>query len=1091
MRRHLDHSIRTLFCVAVAIAATTTPARPADSEARPAFVPGEVLVRVHARAEALRYDVAASLDGAIVESGRSVRFDRIELPPGTSVEDAIERLRQDPRVEWAEPNYRYRAFDLTCCPQDPDLRDAPGVPETQWGAFVTGLPTLWRTQGCSDPTVTIAIVDSGIDSLPAPHIDLEANILPDGYDFVNGDAFPIDEGVHRGHGTHVAGIAAATANEIGISGVAPHANLLIVRVLDCTDPEGCVGTSNDIALGIEYAVDMGARVINLSLGSNTPSETIRAAVYYALENQVIVVAASGNDGAASVSYPAAIPEVIAVGASDSADGVAGFSNWGAALDVVAPGQDIWSTVPGGGWALKSGTSMAAPFVSGVAAILASRSPTIRPFEVQSWLRTHTVDLVGDKDGFGRVDFGALEDWSDAGGAFPAASHGSHFWEWLGADASAETSETDDADLDGRPNTGFDHDRDGADDGMFPVSFAKLPFLPPHIHEDSTTVDIDVSVGDAAGSRYGPEYAKALHLDAWFDWNSDETFDGGAMEHEIVDHLEDPSVWTANTQTVTLEIEPPDEHFRGNPLVVRTRLSYGNTAADPDGSMPFGEVEDVSFINFVEDFDISLHTVEPGHFMPVFGWFLRPDPDPDTGCINHGEWELASVPHPNMINIPCNGMVESARGMHTPIMDFSEYTDAKLRFFYCHEAVPCSPHPDNCRVVIVACDAATDVTPIPTGTGIHEVDLSAWAGCPVVQLLFIEETDWFGKLSVDDIVVWAWDDTKPGPVTDLIGEGIQGPGEALLTFTSPSENTGPPSGSDGWANHVQIRYDNQPILTDADWNAAALLRPEDVVAEAGLPIPGEPGQSKSASFAMPSAFGSYHFVARAGDEVVNLSDLSVNETVDLDPFLDVQVLGQADVVTPPDQILVLDYVIENLGDLEDLYRIEASGSLSWPLFAEHDYVTLAPYATLETSVTVVVPGSAEDDEVNGIVLTAVSVGGGGFSDQDEVLVTVDVGLSGADEVVKIVHPYLRVGQNPFGETASLELGLRTGGRVSVQVHDVSGRLVRQVLDSGLDAGRHTLVWDGRDTGGREVAAGMYWVRVNGPGIETNRRILRVK
>ena len=1075
----------SLMVLAVAIL-TACPAVTVGSP--DAFVPGEVLVRVRERSVAERQAIAASVDGTIVESSRAIAFDRLRLPADRPVAEVVARLRQDPRVVWAEPNFRYQGFDLTCTPQDPDLRDDPLDPDTQWGAFLTGLPALWRTQGCADSMATIAIIDSGIDSLPA-HPDLMENVLSGGYDFVDGDEVPIDWGVNRGHGTHVAGIAAASANDIGIAGAAPQANLLIVRVLDCNDPEGCVGSSSDIALGIEYAVDEGARVLNLSLGSGALSEAIRSAVFYALENQVVVVAASGNDGAPSVSYPAAIPEVIAVGASNSSDEVADFSNWGPELDVVAPGEDIWSTVPGGGWDLSSGTSMAAPFVAGIAAILVSRTPSIRPSEVQSWVRMHTIDLPGTSDGFGRVDFGSLEDWSDAGGSYPAASHGSHFWEWLGRDASAEVSETDPDDMDGRPNRGGDHDVDGADDGMFPLSFSHLPFLPPRLDGGAAAVDVTLSVGDAAGPRYGPVYAKSLHLDAWFDWNSDETFATDATEHEIVDHMEDPSSWGANTKTVSIGIAPPDEHFKGNPVVVRTRLAYGDTAADPDGATDFGEVEDVSFINYVEDFDISMHTVDPAPFMDPMGWFISPDPNPSTGCENHGEWEMASVPHPNMLNIPCNGVVEFARGMHTPVMDWSEYTDARLRFFYCHEVQECSPFADYCRVVIAACGVVMDVAPIPIGSGTTEIDLSAYAGCDDIQLLFIEETDWAGRLSVDDVVIWAWDDSAPEVVTDLLASATGAPAEASLTWTSVSENLVATT-SEARANSVQIRYDDGPITDEAGWSAAALLRPEDVVAGAGLPIPGAPADGRSVAFAMPSAFGTYHFAARVGDEVVHLSGLSANESITLDPMAAVSVLGQEDATAFPGTDIELSFDIENTGSVADLYRLEASSALSWVTTAEHDYVTLAPGEQLTSTVTVSVPSDASDGEIDDVELIAYSVGAGSVSDADQVSVTVSGSVS-VGPAHDVPESYFRVGQNPFEARARFELGLRVPGKVSVSVHDASGRLVRTLETGALAAGRHAVEWDGRDRGGRSMASGVYWVRVEGPELQTSRRILRVK
>ena len=227
--------------------------------------------------------------------------------------------------------------------------------------------------------------------------------LPDGY-IPAGNANVTDD---FGHGTHVAGIAAAaTNNGIGIAGVSWGARVMPVKVLD----QYGNGWYSDIADGIVYAADNGAKIINLSLGGAAASQTLCQAAAYAQQKGALLVAATGNAGAA-VLYPAACDGVLAVAATDRSDQRASFSNYGPEVDLAAPGVDIYSTWPWlDGYFTKSGTSMAAPHVSGVAALVWSRWPEWDNIEVSRRIMETAVDVdVSGWDpytGWGRLDAAA-------------------------------------------------------------------------------------------------------------------------------------------------------------------------------------------------------------------------------------------------------------------------------------------------------------------------------------------------------------------------------------------------------------------------------------------------------------------------------------------------------------------------------------------------------------------------------------------------------------------------------------------------------------------------------------------------------------
>lgn len=293
-------------------------------------------------------------------------------------------------VAFVEPDYPvYACSPAPFIPDDPDYR-------FQWGPAAIGADNAWNL-GLGNRNVTIAIVDTGVDYT---HPDLAGSYLSGGYDWVNGDADPWDD---NGHGTHCAGIAAAsTDNGIGIAGIA-RAQVLAEKVLNAQGS----GYTSDTAEGIIHAADSGADIISLSLGLGSDSRALRDACRYAWERGCLIVAASGNSGTSSVTYPAALETVIAVGSLDTGGTKSSFSNYGVGQELMAPGSGILSTLPRNQYGYKSGTSMATPFVAGVAALVRSQNPGLTNAEIRQVL-TATADDLGAAGtdpmyGYGRID----------------------------------------------------------------------------------------------------------------------------------------------------------------------------------------------------------------------------------------------------------------------------------------------------------------------------------------------------------------------------------------------------------------------------------------------------------------------------------------------------------------------------------------------------------------------------------------------------------------------------------------------------------------------------------------------------------------
>ncbi|MDQ0218780.1 peptidase S8 [Peribacillus cavernae] len=222
----------------------------------------------------------------------------------------------------------------------------------------------------------IAVVDTGVDHSLA---DLNSKVNTDsGYNYIDRSSNAMDD---NGHGTHVSGIITAAANnQYSMAGINSFAKILPVKVLDAMGS----GDTEQIAYGIKYAADHGAKVINLSLGGPY-SRTIEYALAYANKKNVTIVAASGNEALDELSYPASSKYAISVGATNRIDLVSDYSNYGKGLDLVAPGTEIPSLVPDGNMTYMSGTSMATPHVAAVAGLLLSENPNLKPNEVEKIL----------------------------------------------------------------------------------------------------------------------------------------------------------------------------------------------------------------------------------------------------------------------------------------------------------------------------------------------------------------------------------------------------------------------------------------------------------------------------------------------------------------------------------------------------------------------------------------------------------------------------------------------------------------------------------------------------------------------------------
>jgi subtilisin family serine protease len=319
------------------------------------------------------------------------------------------------------PDVEYARIGRVSVVPIPERSDAMESRAGRRARDVIGLEEAHRFSR-GDRSVVVAVLDTGVDT---QHRELRDAMLTgrdfvdilDGFDEFVGDFLDPDDdpGDDVGHGTHVAGIIAGQGERMPV-GVAPECGILPVRVLAALRQGGRVvgaGLIDNINNGIKWAVDRGARIINMSLGvrhsgGGLPHEEV---VEYALRKGATIVAAAGNDGSERLYYPGALPGVIAVGAVDEGGAVAPYSTWGAQVSFVAPGTDIYSSAPGNDYAFSTGTSHACPFVTGAAALLASYARAeggrrLADRQVKHILK-HTADRVDGSFKHRKAGFGML------------------------------------------------------------------------------------------------------------------------------------------------------------------------------------------------------------------------------------------------------------------------------------------------------------------------------------------------------------------------------------------------------------------------------------------------------------------------------------------------------------------------------------------------------------------------------------------------------------------------------------------------------------------------------------------------------------
>ncbi|MCX6044455.1 MAG: S8 family serine peptidase [Chloroflexi bacterium] len=331
---------------------------------------------------------------------RTAKVRMTEAVNAAGVQSRLAQIATHPQVNVVEPDLPVEGtYEIN----DPGALDE----NKSYSTALLNLQSAWNyTTGSI--SVTIAVLDTGIAKA---HPEFAGRILP-GYDVVNDDDDPEDD---FGHGTHVAGIAAAAINNgIGMAGVCGGCSILPVKVLN----DHNAGTWSGVAEGIVYAVDHHANIIVLSLGSKTKSSIIEDAVNYALGHNVLIVAAAGNANSKDNFYPAAYAGVIGVGATGRNNERWPLSNLGDYVDVMAPGDNIYSTYNDlnneyGGYTFLTGTSMATPHVAGLAGLLLSQEPTRTVADLTRLIETTALDLGDagrdDKFGYGLINpLAALE-----------------------------------------------------------------------------------------------------------------------------------------------------------------------------------------------------------------------------------------------------------------------------------------------------------------------------------------------------------------------------------------------------------------------------------------------------------------------------------------------------------------------------------------------------------------------------------------------------------------------------------------------------------------------------------------------------------
>jgi subtilisin len=366
-------------------------------------------------APAQRLAIAKTSGGKVVRELKLINAVVMQLP-ASQVKAAeaqlksraeVVRVDADPKINWLDnagsfgdvafPDVKSIIKPFQAAPR-PAALEGQDVP---WGIKRVNAQAAWAaTRGKG---VKLVVIDTGIDY---DHPELKG-VIAGGWNAVGSGG---DEGAtgasgdwkdDNGHGTHVSGTIAASDNDTGVVGVAPQVSLYGVKVLDANGS----GTFSDVIAGMEWAITNKMQVASMSLGANQGNESLEAAVAAMVKAGVTLIAAAGNSGQ-SVGFPAAYPGAIAVAASDSKDKIAYFSSRGPEVDILAPGVKVNSTFMGGGYSKLSGTSMACPHVSGLAALAISAKGLKTPKQVRAALTAAAVPLANvptEQQGAGIVD----------------------------------------------------------------------------------------------------------------------------------------------------------------------------------------------------------------------------------------------------------------------------------------------------------------------------------------------------------------------------------------------------------------------------------------------------------------------------------------------------------------------------------------------------------------------------------------------------------------------------------------------------------------------------------------------------------------
>lgn len=359
---------------------------------------------------------------------------QLKFNDATRIDELITELKKLGIIEYAE---KVPMDYVIATPNDPKY--------TSNQSYLTKInaPQAWNLS-TGDQKIVVAIVDGAISTT---HPDLQANIWVNpgetpnngidddgngyiddvnGYDVADGDNNPNPPTNAWDHGTHCAGIAAAvTNNNLGVASIGYNLSIMAVKAEVTTGDPDMISDGYD---GITYAADAGANVISLSWGNSNYSQTAQNVINYAHSKGCVILAAAGNDNSSAAYYPAAYNNIIAVASTDNNDIKSSFSNYGVFVDVSAPGSNIYSTVPSASYANKSGTSMSTPLAAGLCGLILSINPNLTPDQVESCLKSTTVNIDGLNSGYagklgtGRIDaYAALQCVSSSLNSKPSAA----------------------------------------------------------------------------------------------------------------------------------------------------------------------------------------------------------------------------------------------------------------------------------------------------------------------------------------------------------------------------------------------------------------------------------------------------------------------------------------------------------------------------------------------------------------------------------------------------------------------------------------------------------------------------------------------